>query len=73
MSAASEDPFVHLQREYLGELPAIFEEMRQGVADFRAGRDGAAAGLRLQFHRLAGSGGSRLSGDQRRGAEAELG
>jgi len=58
MTGPTDDPFVRLQREYLDELPALLEDMRRRVADFRAGRDGAAAALHLQFHRLAGSGGS---------------
>lgn len=58
MNEPVDDAFLELQREYLSELPARFDELRTDARAFRAGEDGACASLKTRFHRLAGSGGS---------------
>jgi len=58
MSDSLDEAFLALQREYLAELPERLDELRGGIAEFRAGQPDAAAMLRILFHRLAGSGGS---------------
>jgi HPt (histidine-containing phosphotransfer) domain-containing protein len=53
-----DDPILHLQREYLAELPGMLLLIRNEIDRFRQGEAGAGASLRTRFHQLAGSGGS---------------
>ena len=58
MSDSVDHAFQGLQREYLSGMPARLDELRADVARVRSGATEAAASLRSQLHRLAGSGGS---------------
>ena len=58
MSDPIDPALQELQREYLSTMPARLDELRSDVAEFGAGRRGAADSLKTRLHRLAGSGGS---------------
>lgn len=58
MTEPADDAFLELQREYLAALPMRLDELRADLAAFRAGQAESAASLKIQLHRLSGSGGS---------------
>ena len=58
MTDPADEAFLALQRDYLDELPARLEELRAGLAGFRAGQQDSASSLKTSLHQLSGSGGS---------------